>query len=80
GRVAGLNTKPLTAVALQGLLKPLISSVNMVNAPVIARESGIEISETKREGGSGNNYQSLIRVTVTTDKRSRTIAGTIFAG
>lgn len=78
GRVAQLNTKPLTAVALQGLLKPLISSVNMVNAPVIARERGIDVSETKRDGTG--NYQSLIRITVTTDKRTRTIAGTIFAG
>ncbi|MBY0354547.1 MAG: phosphoglycerate dehydrogenase [Rickettsiales bacterium] len=78
GRVGNLNTKPLTAVALQGLLKPLISSVNMVNAPVIARERGIEVSETKRDGSGG--YQSLIRITVTTDKRTRTIAGTVFAG
>ena len=78
GRVANLNTKPLTAVALQGLLKPLISSVNMVNAPVIARERGIEVSETKRDGQG--NYQSMIRITVETDKRTRTIAGTIFAG
>jgi D-3-phosphoglycerate dehydrogenase len=78
GRVANLNTKPLTAVALQGLLKPLISSVNMVNAPVIARERGIEVSETKRDGQG--NYQTMIRITVETDKRTRTIAGTIFAG
>ncbi len=79
GRVGTLNTKPLTAVALQGLLKPLISSVNMVNAPVIARERGIEVSETKRDGAT-SNYQSLMRVIVTTDKRTRTIAGTVFAG
>lgn len=78
GSVAKLNTKPLFAVALKGLLEPLVSGVNMVNAPLVAEERGIEvISSTKEKAG---DYQTLIRVTVETDRRTRSIAGTIFAG
>jgi D-3-phosphoglycerate dehydrogenase len=78
GAVADLNCRPLTAVLLKGLLGPLLDSVNMVNAPVIARERNIHVSETKREEVS--DYQTLIRLTVTTDKRSRSVSGTLFAG
>ncbi|HTH16531.1 MAG TPA: phosphoglycerate dehydrogenase [Magnetospirillum sp.] len=78
GGVAGLNTKPLTAIILEGLLKPMVESVNMVNAPVIAKERNIDVSETKnaREG----DYHTLVRVTVTTEVRSRSVAGTLFGG
>lgn len=76
GAVAALNTKPLTAVALEGLLSPLIENVNMINAPVIAKERTIEVSEVKHE--RGGDYQTLIRITLTTDKGSREVAGTLF--
>lgn len=78
GVVAGLNTKPLTAIILEGLLKPMVETVNMVNAPVIAKDRNIDVSETKnaREG----DYHTLIRVTVTTEVRSRSVAGTLFGG
>jgi D-3-phosphoglycerate dehydrogenase len=78
GGVAGLNTKPLTAIILEGLLKPMVESVNMVNAPVIAKERNIDVSETKnaREG----DYHTLVRITVTTEVRSRSVAGTLFGG
>jgi len=77
GHVAGLNTRPLTAIVLEGLLRPLIANVNMINAPVIARQRGIEVRETRDEGTG--DYQTMIRVTVTTEKRSRDVAGTLFA-
>ncbi len=76
GKVAEMNTKPLTAVALKGLLSPLIEDVNMVNAPLIARERNINVSEVKRDQAS--DYQSLIRITVVTEKRTRDISGTLF--
>lgn len=77
GKAGKLNTKPLTAVALKGLLSPLIEGVNMVNAPVIAGERGIEVSATSHE--RAGDYQTLIRITVVTEKRTRTVAGTLFA-
>ncbi len=78
GRVAEMNTKPLTSLALRALLAPQIESVNMVNAAMIAKERGIDVKESKRE--KSGNYQSLIRIILTTEKRTREIAGTLFAG
>ncbi|MBT5565551.1 MAG: phosphoglycerate dehydrogenase, partial [Rhodospirillaceae bacterium] len=76
GAVAELNTRPLSAIAIQGLLSPLIESVNMVNAPVIARERDIEVSEAKKDGS--DRYHTLISLTVTTERQTRTISGTLF--
>src|SRR5437016_6716350 len=78
GAIAELNVKPLTAIALTGLLSPQLASVNMVNAPVLCRERDIRVSETRR--GEPVDYQTLIRVIVTTERRIREVAGTLFAG
>ena len=78
GQVAALNVKPLTQVALMGVLRPQLDSVNMVNAPVIARERGIEVAEVKHERDS--DYNSMIRLTVTTEKHTRSVTGTLFGG
>src|SRR5207247_1078525 len=45
GAIAELNTKPLTATVLTGLLAPQLASVNMVNAPLLCRQRDIRISE-----------------------------------
>ena len=50
----------------------------MVNAPVAAREHGIDVSETAHDRPS--EYQTLVRITVTTDRGARTVSGTLFAG
>ncbi len=76
GHAAELNTKPLTAAALKGLLTPLLDSVNMVSAPVLAAERGIELSEIKHARAC--DYQSVIRLSVTTDKQTRGVSGTLF--
>ena len=78
GEAAHLNTRPLTACALKGLLTPMLDSVNMVNAPVIARERNIDVSEVKHERDC--EFQTLVRLTITTERRSRTVAGTLFGG
>ncbi|MBF0394649.1 MAG: phosphoglycerate dehydrogenase [Alphaproteobacteria bacterium] len=78
GQVAELNTRPLTAIVLEGLLKPLLESVNMVNAPVVAKERDIKVTEVKSERSS--DYHTLIRLTVVTEERSRSVAGTLFGG
>ncbi|MSP79809.1 MAG: phosphoglycerate dehydrogenase, partial [Rhodospirillales bacterium] len=76
GLVAGLNIKPLTAVVLKGLLAPLLETVNMVSAPAIARERGLDVREVRHERAGA--YQTLIRLTVTTETQTRGIAGTLF--
>ncbi len=78
GQVAALNIKPLSQVALMGVLRPQLDTVNMVNAPVIARERGIEVAEVKHERDS--DYNSLIRLSVTTEKYTRSVTGTLFGG
>jgi D-3-phosphoglycerate dehydrogenase len=78
GAVAELNVKPLTAIALTGLLSPQLATVNMVNAPVICRERDIRVSETRR--AEPVDYQTLIRVIVTTERRRREVTGTLFGG
>ena len=74
--MAELNIHPLTACALTGLLSPMLESVNVVNAPHIARERDIDVTEVTHE--RADEYQTLIRFTVTTERRSRTVAGTLF--
>ena len=78
GLAAGLNHKPLTALLLEGLLSQQTETVNMVNAPSIAKARGIALSEVTRESASA--YQTLIRLTVATQAQSRTICGTLFNG
>ncbi len=76
GAVSVFNTRPLTAVVLKGLLTPLLDSVNMVSAPVVARERDIEVTEANRDHCGG--FQTLIKVTVTTEAQTRAVAGTLF--
>ena len=77
GLVSEVNIRALTAVVLEGLLKPLITSVNMVNAPTIAKERDINVSEVlnDREG----DYHTLIKLTVDFGKTQNTICGTLFS-
>jgi len=78
GHVAELNTRPIMAAALTGLLRPLLDSVNMVSAPEIARDRDIRCTEVKRS--EPEDYETLIRLTVTTERMSRSVAGTLFGG
>jgi len=78
GHAAELNTKPITAVILQGLLSPMLEGVNMVSAPVIAKERDIDITEVTHERPT--EYQTLITLTVKTETQTRCVKGTLFAG
>ncbi len=76
GEVSNLNVQPLTICVLKGLLSRSVESVNMVNAPFIARERGIEVQELK--SNEIKDYTSTIQVQVTTQKGSRDLTGSIF--
>jgi len=78
GEVSALNVKPLTAAALAGLLRPMLTEVNMVSAPAVAKERGIVVSESRQDDSPV--YDSLMRITVTTEKGKRIFAGTVVAG
>ncbi|WP_448659298.1 phosphoglycerate dehydrogenase [Sphingomonas sp. CJ99] len=77
GAAAELNMKPMVSAALAGFLRVHSDTVNMVNAPFLAKERGIEVREVRseREG----DYHSLIRVSVKTDAGERSVAGTLFS-
>jgi len=77
GNVAQLNTKPMTAAALNGVLKPQMQEVNMVSAPQIAKDRGINVELTTRDQQGA--YEGYVRLTVITDKQERAVAGTVFA-
>ncbi len=78
GEVAKLNTRPLTAAALAGVMRPMLAEVNMVSAPAVAKERGITVSESKQDDSP--IYESLVRITVTTEKGKRSFAGSVLAG
>jgi D-3-phosphoglycerate dehydrogenase / 2-oxoglutarate reductase len=77
GAVAQMNTKALTSSALAGLLRPMLGDVNTVSAPVVTKERGIVVEEMTRE--MAEDYESLITVTLTTERQSRHVSGTVFA-
>jgi D-3-phosphoglycerate dehydrogenase len=77
GSVAQMNTKALTSAAIAGLLRPMLQDVNVVSAPIVAKERGIVVEETRRE--AEGDYESLITVTVTTQNQTRFVSGTVFA-
>jgi D-3-phosphoglycerate dehydrogenase len=76
GAAASLNQKPITSAVLAGLMRVHTDTVNMVNAPFLAKERGIDVREVRhdREG----DYHTLLRVTVKTEAGDRSVAGTLF--
>ncbi|WP_068075654.1 phosphoglycerate dehydrogenase [Novosphingobium lentum] len=76
GAAAQLNIKPITGAVLAGLMRRYSDTVNMVNAPFLAKERGLDVREVRhdREGV----YHTLVRVTVATSQGERSVAGTLF--
>lgn len=77
GAVTKLNTKPLTSITVSALLSPLLDSVNVVNVMMVAKQRDINISETKHSKHEGS--AEFVKLTVHTDKRSRSVTGKVFA-
>jgi D-3-phosphoglycerate dehydrogenase / 2-oxoglutarate reductase len=77
GEVAHMKVKALTSSAVAGLLRPMLADINVVSAPTVARERGIVIEETTRE--AEGDYDSLITISVVTDRQERAVSGTVFA-
>jgi D-3-phosphoglycerate dehydrogenase len=78
GEVAALSIAPLTIAVLKGLLTPIMEdAVNYVNAPVIAKDRGIEVKEVK--GGDAGDFTSMIRVRVEAGKKTHRLAGTLYS-
>jgi D-3-phosphoglycerate dehydrogenase / 2-oxoglutarate reductase len=76
GAAAQLNIKPITGAVLAGLMRRYSDTVNMVNAPFLAKERGLDVSEIRHE--REGVYHTLVRVTVQTENGERSVAGTLF--
>ena len=77
GSVATMNTAALNAAAVAGIMKVVNPEVNMVSAPIIAKERGVNISTTTQE--KTGVFDAYIKLTVVTEDRERSIAGTVFS-
>jgi len=77
GVVSEMNLKALTAATIAGIMKKANPDTNMVSAPVIAKERGIQISTTKQD--QSGSFEGYVKVTVVTAKRERSVAGTVFS-
>lgn len=77
GDAADIDTAPVTIAALKGFLTPILEeTVNFVNAPLIARERGIEIKEIKST--DQGDYQSMIALRINAKKKTSYFAGTLY--
>ncbi|MGY3438893.1 MULTISPECIES: phosphoglycerate dehydrogenase [unclassified Marinovum] len=77
GSVAEMNLAALNCATIAGIMTRANPEVNMVSAPVIAEERGVKISTTNQHKSGA--FDGYMKVTVVTDKRERSIAGTVFS-
>ncbi|MER8378529.1 phosphoglycerate dehydrogenase [Mesorhizobium sp. M1399] len=77
GSTATMNTRALISATLAGLIRPQVSDVNMVSAPIMVKERGIIVAEVKRD--KSGVFDGYIKLTVKTEHRTRSIAGTCFS-
>ena len=77
GSVSHMNLAALNCAAIAGIMKATNPDVNMVSAPVIAKERGIQIATTRQE--KGGVFDGYMKLTVVTDRRERSLAGTVFS-
>ncbi|MEH6787794.1 MAG: phosphoglycerate dehydrogenase [Paracoccus sp. (in: a-proteobacteria)] len=77
GAVASMNLNALNASVIAGVMKATNPDVNPVSAPVIAKERGIRVSTTRQD--KGGVFEGYVKLTVVTEQRERSIAGTVFS-
>jgi len=77
GVASEMNLKALNASVIAGVMKATNPDVNMVSAPVMATERGVQVATTTQ--GKSGIFDGYIKVTVVTETRERSIAGTVFS-
>ena len=76
GAVGNLNVRPITAAAITGVLRPFLPEINMVNAPMTAKDKGIQVDEVKRS--VDGDHESRIYIEVVAEDMPRNAAGTVY--
>jgi len=77
GAIAQMNIQALTSAALAGLIRPQVADVNMVSAPIMVKERGIQVSETTQD--KSGVFDSYMKLNIITANQQRSIAGTVFS-
>jgi len=77
GDIAELNTKPVTTAILAGVMQTHSDTINMVNAPSVIKDHGIDVSEIKHD--RPGDYHTLIRLATYDGTTERSVAGTLFS-
>lgn len=79
GEITDVNTGLLTTAVIKGILNPVMENeVNYVNAPGLAKERGIKVSERKEKEAEADNFTNLITVTVQAGGKELSVQGTLF--
>ena len=76
GAAAELNLKPITAAVLAGMMRAWSDTINMVNAPILAKERGLDVAEVRHN--DEGDYHTLLRIVAITPDRRREVAGSLF--
>lgn len=77
GDLASMVTSPITVAFLKGLFTPILKdAVNFVNAPMIAKERGIRVTESKT--AESDDFTNLLSIKVKTSEDENVLAGTVF--
>lgn len=80
GDVPHRYAEVLTVAGLKGALRRWAGEpVNLINAPVLAEEMGLQFTE-ERKSASGGSYTNLLEVIVEKEGGEYAVAGTIFNG
>ncbi|MDN3713143.1 phosphoglycerate dehydrogenase [Paracoccus cavernae] len=77
GVVSEMNLNALNAAVIAGMMKVVNPDVNMVSAPIVAKERGVQLATTHQD--KQGIFDGYIKVTVVTEKRERSVAGTVFS-
>ena len=76
GEVSNMKVEPISIAILKGLFSRSIDGINMVNAPFIAKERGIEVQESK--SSEVHEYTSTVQVQIVSENGTRNVTGSIF--
>jgi len=77
GEIADQDVELVTANALKGVFEPLVGSVNAVNAPTIAQNRGVEVTESRTR--RSEDFRNLVTVRVfAANGESVEVSGTQF--
>ena len=77
GNLAALDVSPLETAILKGVFSASMQGVNFVNAPIIAKKNGIDVSTLKSE--TTGDYKGSITVKLITDKDTSIVSGALIA-